>query len=486
MTRVRTSLPGALAGQRPSGGRRFGVRTALVAGFGVIVVLWLVAVIDLAYRVREADRQLDAMTGLFIQTEDALQTLRTSVLLAAIDWRDAFLDTDAEQIPAYRSLLLDHRRECARVLAALRASEDEWIARDALNALDQEVGAYWAGVMPLIEMAPMRQAVQARRLLNERVIPKRALVVSIVRQVQQLNRSRFQRQQRETAAVYTRAQSRVAVSGGLATLLSLLVGAVVFVHISGLERQVRAELAANAEITADLHRLSARVVRAQEDERRLIARELHDEVGQALTAVKMQLAVVGRAVGDSQRRGLDEARSIVDAALQSARNLSRLLHPPMLDDIGLAAAVEWYLRGFSERTGVAITFEHAGTEQRAAPEIETCLFRVVQEATTNVARHADAASCRVYLQRLPDSVVLTIEDDGRGFEPSAHRPGEQDGLGLLGIQERISGFRGLFRLDSGPGRGTRITVELPALDAALPKASSPDEEGTTDGPDTAR
>lgn len=461
------------------------MRAALVVGFGLLVGLWLVAVLDLAYRVREADRQLDVMTEQFIQTEDALQTLRASVLLAAIDWRDAFLDTDTDQITYYRSLLLEHQNECLRLLAELRSGEDEWIARDALNALDQEVEAYWATVIPLVEMAPLRQAVQARRVLNERVIPKRSLVVSIVRQVQQLNRSRFQHQQRETAAVYTRAQSRVAATGGLATLLSVLVGTVVFVHISRLERQVRAELAANAEITADLHRLSVRVVRAQEDERRLIARELHDEVGQALTAVKMQLALVGRAVGDSQRRGLDEARSIVDAALQSARNLSRLLHPPMLDDIGLAAAVDWYLRGFSERTGVVTTFEHAGTEQRAAPEIETCLFRVVQEATTNVARHADAASCRVYLQRLPDSIALTIEDDGRGFEP-AHRSGEREGLGLLGIQERVAGFRGLFRLDSGPGRGTRITVELPALDSAAPRAPAPGEEGATYGSDTAR
>ncbi|MDO8834584.1 MAG: MCP four helix bundle domain-containing protein, partial [Vicinamibacterales bacterium] len=231
MTRARSVIPGAVAGLRPpapAAARRFGVRTALVAGFSLVVALWLIAVINLAYRVREADRQLDAMTEQFIQTEDALQTLRASVLLAAIDWRDAFLDTDPDQIAYYRSLLVGHQNECARLLAALRSSEDEWISRDALNTLDEEVSAYWAGVIPLIEMAPMRQAAQARRVLNERVIPKRSLVVSIVQQVQQLNRSRFQRQQRDTAAVYTRAQSRVAVTGGLATLLSVLVGAVVF------------------------------------------------------------------------------------------------------------------------------------------------------------------------------------------------------------------------------------------------------------------
>ena len=122
--------------------------------------------------------------------------------------------------------------------------------------------------------------------------------------------------------------------------------------MSRLERRLRAQLAANAESAAQLHRLSARLVRAQEDERRLIARELHDEVGQALTAVKLQLA--RRAPVGAGRAGaarIDEARAITDAALQSARQLSRLLHPPMLDDMGLAATLDWFLKGFSERTG---------------------------------------------------------------------------------------------------------------------------------------
>jgi signal transduction histidine kinase len=189
-------------------------------------------------------------------------------------------------------------------------------------------------------------------------------------------------------------------------------------------------------------------------------------VGQALTAVKLQLSRVGRTVGPEHRPTVDEARSVVDSALQSARTLSRLLHPPMLDDIGLAAAVDWYLKGFAQRTGLEVSFEHAGMDQRAAREIETCLYRVVQETTTNVARHAAARHCRVYLQRLPESLVLTVEDDGGGFDPGEPGWGERDGLGLLGIRERVAGFRGTFRLDSRPGAGTRVSVELPVLTAA--------------------
>jgi signal transduction histidine kinase len=289
--------------------------------------------------------------------------------------------------------------------------------------------------------------------------------VRIVEYVQALNRSQLEEQQAREAQVYGRATTRFLLSGGLALLLSLGIGVFVTARVSRLERGLRTQLAANAAITGDLHRLSARLVRAQEDERRVIARELHDEVGQALTAVKLQLSVARHAIPPAGAPSLDEARSVTDAALQSVRELSRLLHPPMLDDMGLAPALDWFLKGFADRSGIAMEFVHSGMEPRPAPEVETCLFRVVQEATTNIARHASAKACRVYLQRLPSSVVLTVEDDGQGFDTRTARRRVPLGFGLLGIEERVADARGWFRLESAPGRGTRITVELPASGA---------------------
>jgi signal transduction histidine kinase len=439
------------------------LRAAIVVGFALVVTLWIATAVYLAFRVHEVDRQLAVMTERFITVEDALETVRSSVLLAAIDWRDAFLDTGGPgRTDFYRRQLYEYQRQCASRFAALRSGGAIGVKTASIDVLEREVNDYWASVIPLISMAPLRQASEARRLLNERVLPKRSAVVRIVEQVKLLNRARFQQQQRAAAQLYAQAQQRVVATASFATLLSLVVGTLVIVHVTRLDRQLRAELAANAANTVDLHRLSTQLVRAQEDERRLIARELHDEVGQALTAVKMQLSVARRRMPTPEHeRALDEARSVVDAALQSARNLSRLLHPPMLDDMGLVPAIEWYLRGFSERTGISADLEHEGMDERASAEVETCLFRVVQEATTNAARHADPSHCHVYLQRLPSSIVLTVEDDGRGFDPASQRLQASSGLGLLGIQERISGFRGVFRLDSAPGKGTRLTVELP-------------------------
>lgn len=183
--------------------------------------------------------------------------------------------------------------------------------------------------------------------------------------------------------------------------------------------------------------------------------------------------MVEHAIQPEARTGnvLGEARSITDHALQTVRDLSQLLHPPLLDDLGLPATLDWYLRGFATRTGIAGDLVHEGVEDRLAPEIEVCLYRICQEALTNVAKHAHAKSCRVYLQRLPQTVLLTVEDDGNGFDVQASTaPPARRGIGLLGVEERVTGFGGTFRLESTPGKGTRLTVEVPAL--PRPNASS--------------
>jgi signal transduction histidine kinase len=135
----------------------------------------------------------------------------------------------------------------------------------------------------------------------------------------------------------------------------------------------------------------------------------------------------------------------------------------MLDDLGLVATVEWFLVAFSRRTGIATEFAQDDAGWRLLPELEMCLYRIVQEATTNVARHAHARTCHVELRYSPPTVVLIVKDDGRGFNAhEAMSPGRRSGLGLLGMEERVAGFGGRFRAESTPGEGTRIVVELPA------------------------
>jgi len=143
--------------------------------------------------------------------------------------------------------------------------------------------------------------------------------------------------------------------------------------------------------------------------------------------------------------------------------LSYRLHPSMLDDLGLPATIDWYLKGFGRRHGVRIELLQQGMDGRLASETEAGIYRIVQEALTNVAKHAQASTCRVFLQRLTNTVLVTIEDDGVGFRPEdISVPGASRGIGLVGVRERVAQLRGELRLESGPGKGTRLTVEVPA------------------------
>jgi signal transduction histidine kinase len=214
----------------------------------------------------------------------------------------------------------------------------------------------------------------------------------------------------------------------------------------------------------DLERLSARLVSAQEEERRVIARELHDEVGQALTAIKMELGVAQRGVaaGSREAGSLAEARSIAESALQNVRDMSQLLHPSMLDDFGLPETLQTYLRGFSKRSGIRAQLTSERMDERLPADVEVGLYRIVQEALTNVLKHAHATTCTVRLIRREDHVHLTIDDDGNGIESvlDSAVPARR-GLGIIGMRERAASLAGSFSIHNRPEGGTHVSVRLP-------------------------
>jgi signal transduction histidine kinase len=295
-------------------------------------------------------------------------------------------------------------------------------------------------------------------------MPKREGVIRVTDEAQALNRMAFVDQQNQIASVYRAIQRGLLVSFGVAVLVSLGIAVLSAIYVGRLEDRLHRQRLKETDTARDLQRLSMKLLTAQEEERRVIARELHDEIGQALTAIKVELAVAQRTIEGAgvSTHALDDARSISEGALHAVRDLSRLLHPAMLDDLGLPAAVESYLNGFGKRHGLRVDLLQEGMEQRLAPQTETAAFRIVQEALTNIARHARASSCRVYLQRLTGTLLVTVEDDGVGFDPdSTDRTTPAAGLGLIGIRERVSRLGGTLRLESAPGRGTTLTVELP-------------------------
>jgi signal transduction histidine kinase len=213
------------------------------------------------------------------------------------------------------------------------------------------------------------------------------------------------------------------------------------------------------------------LVDAQEAERRHIARELHDEIGQTLTAVKINLQAMQRSADASTLASrLEESMGIIEQAIQQVRTLSLDLRPSLLDDLGLVATLRWYLDRQAKWAGFTTQFIAVPPQMRLPSNLETVCFRLVQEALTNVMRHAQAQLIRVELQQHETELQLLIHDDGVGFEveTTLERVAQGTGLGLLGMQERVLLLGGRIEIDSAPSYGTQIRVYLP-----LPSDASP-------------
>lgn len=227
---------------------------------------------------------------------------------------------------------------------------------------------------------------------------------------------------------------------------------------AGLAEDVTDRLQAEERLAA----LSRRLVQVQEEERRTIARELHDEAGQILTGLKLMLEA-------SERSGagvdLAQMKDLAGQLVERVRDLTLDLRPPMLDDLGLVPTLLWHFERYRVQTGIEVRFHHRGISGRLPAESEIAAFRIAQEALTNVARHAGVAQAAVELWRAGDTLHLQVADDGRGFDPSG--VAEASG-GLAGMRERALLLGGSLTLDSHRGTGTRLAAELPATAPGRP------------------
>jgi len=451
------------------------IKAALLAGFGLTFGIWLFAGFYFSQRMADVERRAAAINLRYVRAQDHLATVRAQILRGSVFVRDALLDPGASNVSHYRQRLDETYRAIDRNLADYEPVVDSAVERRRLARLRTEINDFRDTLKQVIGSDPVRWRTDAATLLHNRIVPKRELALRMSEDMQALNRSAFVQQQTAMADVYGLTQRHVWQTLGVALLASLGIAVFATLYAGRLEDRIRRQQAIDERNTRDLQHLSAKLINAQEDERRTIARELHDEVGQLLTTIKVELAIAGRSVeaAGGSACPLEGARSLTDGAIQTVRDLSRLLHPSLLDDLGLPAAVDSYLTGFGQRHGIDVELLQDRMEDRLTPETEVSAYRIVQEGLTNVARHARATTCRVYLQRLPRTVLVTIEDDGVGFEPgNVWRTGEPRGLGLVGIRERAAQLRGTVRLESAPGRGTRLTVELPARERTL---TEPDE-----------
>jgi signal transduction histidine kinase len=451
------------------------IRGALIAGFAVVFAIWVASGYELVRSMREVDRRLEASRNDFQRGQDVLTTVRTNVLLGSIYLRDALIDRTPASYDDYRMALLKIRDDVDRVLPVYVPLIGSPVERQHWDDLQIELENYWKSRdVVFVSDGPLTTA-NAAAVLRQRIVPARQSILEIVDSLSALQRASRMRHETEAALLYSNAQTRVISLAALAIGVGLIVAVVATRHVGRLEHEIQRRQAAERQNRRDLERLSARLVTAQEEERRRLARELHDAVGQALTAIKMEMGVAMRGVDTASpaRRALDEGRAIAESTLQNVRDMSQLLHPSMLDDFGLPEAVNAHLRSFSKRTGIRTQLTHERMDERLSPEIEVCVYRIVQEALTNVARHSGASSCTVSLVRREGMLQLAIEDDGRGIDAAARGTDARRRLGLIGMRERAQALSGTFVIENRAEGGTRVVVRLPAPAVAEASAAQP-------------
>lgn len=245
--------------------------------------------------------------------------------------------------------------------------------------------------------------------------------------------------------------------------------------VETLEARISERTSELAHATKRLRELSASLLQTQDEERRRIARELHDGIGQDVAAIKMNLSVVARErakLSQGAGHALDENALLVEEASQQIRTMSHLLHPPLLDEVGIESALRWYAEGFAERSKIKVQMHSApGFGDHVPRDLALSIFRIVQESLTNIHRHSGSPTALIAIDRTPNAIVLRIEDQGHGIPREKQLrifSGESSGVGLRGMQERVRQFGGTLDLQSDK-TGTKVTATIPVPSTEIPK-----------------
>ena len=437
----------------------------LAIGFGILIVLIAILGFGTVRRAGSIYSEMQTAQDSYLGTEAFRRYVVQDMYYADVLVRDYLLDPSPEDAQEHLDQLQEIRNSLQQRLDLLseRTRESQ---TPRLRRLQEEVEGYWESLNPIFEWTVQEKAQRSSRFLRNNVLPRRKAVVELAREMASINNANLEseRQRLQTAQQVLREflLQMIAFTLGLGILVALLT----IYRVAVLEKRHDEQRKEIEETQNNLRRLSRRLVQAQEVERRALSRELHDEVGQMMTALGIELGnleSVRSSDSEAFQTRLEDAKRLNSDAMRAIRDLAMGLRPSMLDDLGLQAALEWQGREFSRHTGVPASVHVDGSLDELTDAQRTCIYRVVQEALTNCARHANASNVLVSVRPEHDGVIVVVQDDGVGFNL---RTSGRGGLGLLGIQERVQELDGTMRISSEAGNGTTIRVEIPVGVAA--------------------
>jgi signal transduction histidine kinase len=434
-------------------------RRLLLIGFGGLLLLLAITGLNALSVLRKIETRNERIREDYFNRDRILEQLRSDVYLSGTYVRDLLLEQDPSLADTHRRELGDARiRIEANVAAYNRILRPE--ERAPVQQFTSEVKTFFNSLRPALEWNAAQRRELGYAFMKDSLLPRRMGIVRLADQISEVNQRQMDAGNEQVANMFADFRRSLIIllvltlTGG-----TLLAGGSIY-RILRLEHLSAQRFDEVEQARGALRELSARLIAVQESERRALSRELHDEVGQSLSALLLGLGNVAAILssetdGDAQVQ-LYDLRRLAERTVAVVRDMSLLLRPSMLDDLGLIPALQWQAREVSRTKNLAVQV-HAGDLPEDIPdEHKTCIYRIVQEALHNVARHAKAKSVRIQLTRSAESLLLTIQDDGRGFTPEREK-----GVGLLGMEERVTHLGGSFHVDSTAGAGTSIRVELP-------------------------
>jgi signal transduction histidine kinase len=433
-----------------------GLRFALIAGLGGIALIFLAATIDAVRLLGALRTENKILREEALQRSNQLASIRSSVLLCNTYLGDCFLDSRKQKVTDYLAKMEDARSRSSSDLRSYRSSnlDEQALVTHLGDLLDQ----HWQRLSGALN-AMSRESPDATTFYADEMVPLRASFIEITTQLEGIDTKQAASTEAQIEAQFEQLGARLSTALGLGLSAALLLAIGCSVYIFRIERQNSRRYHEVLKARRSLEQLSARLVDAQETERRTISRELHDQVGQTLNAVLVETANLAKRIPANDAvslRSLDNIRNFADSSVNSIRDIALLLRPSMLDDLGLIPALEWQAREVSRRSGIKITVKASNVPDSLSDETRTCIYRVVQEALVNVSRHSGAKCAVVTVKQEVNSLSLSVADDGSGFNTETTR-----GLGMLGMEERVRQLGGQLELSSTPGKGTELRVRLP-------------------------
>ncbi len=428
------------------------------AALGGLLLLIYTSVATTSRKAEEIYAQLDQLNTHHREVENKLRRLRGDLHLSGIYIRDYLLDADREDGPEYRQHLTELRQSHATTVQELRALLSPQAA-PRVDSLQAELDQYWQTFEPLFEWSLYEKIMRSARFLRREVLPRREAVLAITVDIEQLNNTNLAAQRAEVTRRLSGFRSDLDRRLWRTLLLGFVIALVAVLRLRGLERRSDLQRAHAEQAENEMRHLSQQLVATQEEERKKLTRELHDHVGQMLTALRMEIGRADRARGASDLQlgqAIGEAKRLLDTILRSVRDLVMGLRPSMLDDFGLQPALEWHVRDFRRRFAIPVELSLGGDLDALPDQYRTCVYRIVQEALTNCARHAHAKQIEIRVHVEENTLDLLVSDDGVGIDPARTR-----GVGLLGIEERVRELHGAFRIAPRLPVGTRLHVTLP-------------------------